>query len=186
MIELRLGNRYAKSILELAKEKGELKDVYQDFLLIEQVCAQNSDFVAMLKSPLIFSDKKQNIINLVFGPHFKSKITRMFVEIIVSKKREPYLRDIAQVFLDLHDKEKNITRGVLTSASPLTPAQKAQVLAQVEKDLGTTFELEEKVDPELIGGFVLRVGDLLYDGSISSSIRKLKQEFEKNPYIDKV
>lgn len=186
MIELRLGTRYAKSVLGLAKERGELGDVHDDFILIAQVCDQNKDFVNMLKSPLIFSDKKQEIIDLIFGKHFKSELTKNFLQIIIRKKREPYLRDIAIVFLDLYDQEKNITRGTLTSASALTDDQRKLILDQVEKDLGTTFNLEEEIDPELIGGFVLRVGDRLFDGSIAASVRQLKQEFEKNPYIEKV
>ena len=168
--------------MQLAIERKELEQVKTDFDLIESVCKENPAFVRMLKSPLISQSKKQAIIDQVFGKKF-SPITQNLVEIIVRKKREAYLRDIAIRFLYAYDKEKNITRGLLTSSKPMSEAQKAKIKAVVEDELKTSFIMEEAIDPELIGGFVLKVGDFLYDGSISAGLRKLKQEFEKNPYV---
>ena len=182
MIEIRLGTRYAKSILDLAIERGELEQVKADFDLIQETCDQSPDFELMLKSPLINAGKKQTIIDLTIGKHF-SEITKNLVQIIVRKKREAYLPDITDRFLFLYDKEKNITRGSLTSAQTLSDEVRKQIVSMVEKDLGTNFILDEKVDPELIGGFVLRIGDKLYDGSVATGLRKLRQDFERNPYI---
>lgn len=184
MIEIRLGDRYAKSVLMLAKEKGQLEEVHNDFLLIEETAKQSRDFELMLKSPLIRSDKKQVILDKIFKDKL-SKITTLLIEIIVRKGREMYLRDIAIRFLAAYDLEKNITRGVLTSSHPLTADHKAHIRKQVESLFNTTLEIEERIDPELIGGFVLKVGDFLYDGSIASSLRELKQEFDSNPYVKK-
>lgn len=184
MIEVRLGDRYAKSILDLAVERGTLDKVWQDFRLIASVADANPDFVRMLKSPIIQADKKHAILKSLFGK--TNEITQHFLKILVDKKREGYLRDIAIRFLSQYDAYKNITRGVLVSASPLTPAQKADIKKVVEKDLQTTFELEERIDPNLIGGFTLRVGDKLLDSSLSTRLRKLKQEFSKNPYVKQV
>lgn len=185
MLEVKLGKRYAKSILDLAREKGQMETVDKDFELIISVCESNPDFMRMLKSPLIYPDKKQKILNLIFGNSF-SPITQHLIEIIVRKKREVYLYDIAYAFQGLYDIEQGIIRGSLTSAKPLTKSQRDKVKSIVEKDLKTQFIVEEKVDPELIGGFVLKVGDNLYDGSISTRLRKLSQEFDKNPYLKKV
>ena len=182
MIEIRLGDRYAKSIIDLARERGEIESVRNDFAYIRALCKQNPDFVAMLKSPLIDSSKKIKIITAVIGGKL-SKMTDLLVEIIVRKKREGYLPDIAERFLAQYDLENNVTRGILTSAAPLSDELKARINEIVERDLKTTFKVEEKIDPELIGGFVLRVGDRLFDGSVSYNLRQLKQEFEKNPYI---
>ena len=113
MIEIRLGDRYAKSILELAEERKDIEKVHADFELINGVCEQSPDFLQMLKSPLISSTKKQKIIDEIFGGKF-SELTKNLVEIIVRKKREPYLRDIAVRFLALYDLKKNITRSATT------------------------------------------------------------------------
>lgn len=182
MIEIRLGDRYAKSIIDLAREKGEIEAVRNDFAYIRDLCKQSPDFLNMLKSPLINTYKKEVIIQKVLGGKL-SAITTNLVDIIVRKKREGYLPDIAERYLAQYDAEKNVTRGVLISAAPLSEDQKARIRAIVERDLKTSFIVEEKIDPSLIGGFVLRIGDKLFDGSVSYNLRQLKQEFEKNPYI---
>ena len=181
MIEIRLGDRYAKSILSLATERNEVAAVHKDFELISNVCDSNPDFVRMLKSPLISQNKKQAILDGIFGGKL-SPITKNLVEIIVRKKREPYLVDISERFLALYDRQMNITRGTLVSAVPLTDAQKKAIKDRVEKEMKTSFVLEEKIDTELIGGFQLRIGDNLFDGSIASRLRELVQEFDSNPY----
>lgn len=185
MIEIRLGDRYAKSILELAEERKEVDKVREDFQLIRAVCASNRDFVNMLKSPLINVEKKEAILGQIFKDKF-SPITQHLIQIIVRKHREKYLLDIAVRFLALFDKGHNITRGVLTSSAPLEPAQRKAIVSLVEKELDTQFELVEEVNPELIGGFTLHVGDKLFDGSIANRLRDLKQEFKNNPYVKKV
>lgn len=185
MIEIKLGDRYAKSILQLSEERKEVEVVHKDFELIEATCDGNPDFLNMLRSPLISSDKKQRILDLVFKGRL-SEMTNKLIEIIVRKKRERYLYDIAVRFGELYDQTHNITRGVLTSAAPLSDAQRQTILEMVEKQLGTSFKMEEKIDPELIGGFSLKVGDLLFDGSTAARLRDLKQEFLNNPYVKKV
>jgi F-type H+-transporting ATPase subunit delta len=182
MIEIRLGDRYAKSIIDLARERGEIEAVRNDFAYIRDLCKQSPDFLNMLKSPLINTYKKEVVIQKVLGGKL-SAITANLVDIIVRKKREGYLPDIAERYLVQYDTEKNVTRGVLTSAAPLSEDQKARIRTIVERDLKTTFIVEEKIDPSLIGGFVLRIGDKLFDGSVAYNLRQLKQEFEKNPYI---
>lgn len=182
MIDIKLGDRYAKSIFELARERGEMEKVEADFELIEKVCRQNPDFTAMLRSPLVFSDKKQAVIDSIFKGKL-STITTELIRIIVRKKREAFLLDIAVRFQALYDAKSNITRGVLTSAAALPAEMKARIKSMIEKELTTTFTFEEKIDPELIGGFVLRIGDYQFDGSIASGLRKLQNEFDSNPYV---
>lgn len=182
MIEIKLGDRYAKSIIELAAEKGQLEAVRKDFKLILDVIRENRDFRAMLKSPVVNPTVKQKILTKVFAGKL-SPITDLFVQIIVRKHREMYLLDIAERFVHQYELRNNITRGVLTSAIPLSDAQRKTILEKVEKQMGTTFLLEEKVNPELIGGFVLRVGDVLFDGSIATELKDLKSEFVNNPYV---
>jgi F-type H+-transporting ATPase subunit delta len=185
MIEIKLGDRYANSILGLAKERGETELVRNDFQLIQRVCKSNPDFVNMLESPLINSDKKQNILNEIFKGQF-CQITQSLIEIIVRKKREAYLDDIADRYLFLYDKLNNTTRGVLISAAPLSEPQKAKIKKLVEEVLKTDFVLTEKIDESLIGGFVLRIGDRQFDASIASRLRELKQEFDSNPYVKQI
>ncbi len=185
MIEIKLGTRYAKSLYTLAEEKNLLQEVKNDFTLIQSVCKSNPDFVVMLKSPLVYADKKQKVIELIFGNKINS-MTLELIRIMIRKGREPFLRDVAECFLSLYDQRNKITRGVLVTAEPISEAQFNAICKKVETALGTTFILEKNTDPNLIGGFVLEVGDRLFDGSISGKLRKLRHEFDKNLYIQKV
>ena len=182
MIEIRLGDRYAKSIYDLAMERKEVEKVRQDFQLIDKVCGQNPDFRNLLASPIVNTGKKQTIISLIFKDKL-SVLTENLVQIIVRKKREMYLPDIAQRYLDLYDRRNNITRGTIISATKLEAAQKQAIVDLVKQELKTDFQVVEKVDPELIGGFKLFVGDRLFDGSIASRLRDLQQQFLNNPYV---
>jgi F-type H+-transporting ATPase subunit delta len=183
MVEDRIGYRYAKSLFDLAKEKQILEDVREDMALIHQVCIENRDFLVMLKSPLINGDKKLKVLRSIFSKKFTSDFTQLLMDIIVKKGREKFLDYVAKSFLQLYDIEKHIQRGKLISAKPLSNEQVEQIKAEVAKETGDTFELEMEVDPSLIGGFVLKIGDKLFDGSIATSLRQLKQDFRKNTYI---
>jgi F-type H+-transporting ATPase subunit delta len=182
MIEIRIGDRYANSILGLAKERGLTERVRDDFQLVKKVCQSNPDFVNMLESPLIHADRKQAIIDAIFKKNF-TEITQSLIEIIVRKKREAYLDDIAERYLFQFDKLNNVTRGELVSASPMTEEQKSKIKKLVEKEMKTDFVLTERIDADLIGGFVLRIGDKQFDASIASKLRALKNEFDSNPYV---
>lgn len=185
MIEIKLGDRYANSILVLAKERGQVERVREDFQLIQRVCRSNPDFVNMLESPLIKGDKKQRILDEIFKDSF-SDITKTLIEIIVRKKREGYLDDIADRYLFQYDKLTNITRGELRSAFPMSAAQVDVIKKQVEKELHTQFEIVQVIDKDLIGGFILNIGDKQFDASILARLRALKYEFDSNPYVKQV
>jgi F-type H+-transporting ATPase subunit delta len=183
MIDDRIGYRYAKSLFDLAKEKNLLEEVKVDMELIHLTSVQSRDFRSMLNSPLISPKKKRTILQAIFKDKFDTDFTKLLVEIMVRKGRERYIDNAAKAFLQLYDLEKHIQRGKLISAMPLTDAQIAEIRKEVEKETGDDFEMDVEIDPALIGGFVLKIGDQLFDGSIASSLRKLEQEFQTNTYI---
>lgn len=183
MIDDRIGYRYAKSLFDLAKEKNLLEEVKVDMELIHLTSVQNRDFRSMLNSPLISPGKKKTILEAIFKGKFGTEFTKRLVEIMIRKGRERYVDNAAKAFLQLYDLEKHIQRGKLISAMELSDTQIAAIKKEVEKETGDDFEMDVEVDPTLIGGFVLRIGDRIFDGSIASSLRKLEQEFQTNTYI---
>ncbi len=179
MVEDRIGHRYAKSAFELAEEKGVLDDVHTDMGLFMEVYEDNRDFRSMLESPIVKLDIKQKILDRIFSANFKSELMQMLVELVVRKNREMYLPYVAKAFLDIYDEVKGIERGTISSAVPLTDDQVKEIQETLEKTTGKRFELTEEVDPELIGGFVLKVGDTQFDGSVVSALRRAKQQLMK-------
>lgn len=176
MVEDRIGYRYAKSAFSLAQEQKDLDNTHSDMKMISDLCQENHEFVAMLQSPIINGTKKQEVLNLIFKGKFETKLVPLLVEMIVRKGREAFLPHVAHSFMEMYDEVKGILRGVLTSAVELPKATIAEIKANLEKSSGKAFEFTTEIDPELIGGFTLKVGDTLFDGSIEASLRRLKQE----------
>lgn len=179
MVEERIGYRYAKSVFALAKEKNSLETMHDDMAMVKEVIDENRDLKLMVQSPIVNGSKKQEVLEQVFSKHYKSELAPMFVKLITSKGREMYLPEIATAFLNLYDEEKGIVRGTLTSASEMDAKMAMEVQKALAKKTGKTFIIDEEVDPELIGGFTLKIGDDLYDGSIAGSLRRLKKSFRK-------
>lgn len=179
MVEDRIGYRYAKSAFSLAEEKDILEDVHGDMGLFMDVWEQNRDFQTLLDSPIVKNDKKQAIIDAIFKPHFQSELMKLLVEMIVRKGREMYLPQVASSFMSIYDQVKGIGRGTLTSAIPLSDDQVKEIQGNLEKATGKTYELTEEVNPDLIGGFILKVDDTLFDGSIASSLRRARKQLKE-------
>lgn len=176
MVEDRIGYRYAKALFDRATEIGDIEASRKDMEFIRATIAENRDLALFFKSPLVSSGRKQKIVDKIFAGQFEGKSTEKLVEMIVRKRREMYLPQVADAFLMLYDKQQKIQRGVLTSAVPLSKEQVLQIKSQMEKQTGNRFELVEAVNSDLIGGFTLEIGDTLFDGSVSGTVRRLKQQ----------
>ncbi|RZJ99364.1 MAG: ATP synthase F1 subunit delta [Flavobacterium sp.] len=171
------GARYAKSLLDLSKEQNAVEEVKNDMVFFEKIVDENSELEAILKNPIVPLDKKQGILQGVFGGKVHA-ITASFFKLIVSKGRSAILYDTSEQFVAQYNAIKGIVTAEVTSASALTDANKAEVISLVKKELGANEVLvKEKVNPELIGGFILKVGDRQFDASIASGLNKLKKEF---------
>lgn len=182
----RLASRYAKSLLDLAIEKGQLEEVYADMLWFQSVCKSNRDFVGLLRSPIISGDKKIKIVEAVAGGKL-SQLTKAFNTLLTNKSRESNSPEIAQAFIAQYKEHKNIHTVKLTTASPVSDAVKNAIVAQVKKTSGyKNIELEEKVDKDIIGGFVLQIGDKLVDVSIAYDLKAVARQFENNDFIYKI
>jgi F-type H+-transporting ATPase subunit delta len=180
-----VATRYAKSLLDLAVAQGKLKEVHEDMQLVKSVADQNRDFVVMLESPVIKTDKKQAILHEIF----KGKITDMtmsFLDILTSKRREMYIDDVANSFVEQYKEHKKILTAVIVSASGLDDTTRKKVLDLVKQTAQGEVELIEKVDKSLIGGFVLTVGDKQVDASILRKLNELRKNFSENPYVSEL
>ena len=182
MTESRVSNRYAKSLLDLALEKGQLEQVREDMLLVFSTVRDSKELEIMLRSPVIKTDKKQEILKAIFGGKI-GVITTEFIDIITRKRREGELEGIANAFLNQYKKHKQILTAVITTANGLDEKLRTQVTDIVKGAAGNQVELIEQINKDLIGGFVLRVGDNQVDASILRQIRNLDRSFSENPYV---
>jgi F-type H+-transporting ATPase subunit delta len=177
MVEGRIGYKYAKPLFEQAEEDGTLEQLRQDMETIRDTCEQSRELGSFLKSPVVNAAKKKAVLEAIFGKSMKSEKTVSYLDFIVEHGREDFLPDIASTFLKLYDDSRGIVRGTLTSATPLDDATIAGIKRKVEQEMGGTFYLETKTDPAMLGGFTLEIGDRYFDGSVTTALRRLKQEF---------
>ncbi len=184
MKENRVSYRYAKSLLNFSIEQKKLEDTFADMETILKAIDGSKDLDLLLKSPVVKSDKKQSIIDAIFGDVL-GDISKEFVRIIVRKGREQYLGMIAQAFVKQYKEHKNITTAEVVTAIPLDETLRNKVLDMIKKSPEITgdVELVERVDKEVIGGLLVRVGDRQNDATIARRLNELKQEFYHNPYV---
>lgn len=179
MLETKVAIRYAKSLIELARERGVADAVKADMQLLVGVCAMNREFPVLLANPIVHGYKKRAILKQVFETKVNS-LTNSFFDILVKKGREGFLEGIAHQYLAQYKKFKGIETAVITSAVGLDDTLRAAVYKIISESLNSEIELIEKVDKRIIGGLIVRVEDKQYDASISSELKKLARAFAVN------
>ncbi len=186
MADVRVASRYVRSLLSLAVDQNALEEVHNDMLMFDRVCDSNRDFLVMLRSPVIKHDHKRDILEKLFKSRVHS-LTWAILDIITRKNREPLLPAIADNFHKAYNEYHGIGFASVTSAVQLDAKLRAEIdtVAKKLSDRSKT-ELKEKVDPALIGGFILNVGDKQIDASIASKLRALKLSFSYNPYLKEI
>lgn len=182
MNDHRINLRYATALYEYAAEKNRIEEVYHDVRLISDVCKENRELRLFLKSPVVFTDKKLRVLNELFKSKV-SEVTYTFIEILVRKRREEYLPGILDAFVSIYREAKNIKVAEVTSSTPLDSSIKERLIKKLESQTGSSIILNEKVDPSVIGGLIIRVEGDVFDDTIRKKVQQLRQEFNVNTYI---
>jgi F-type H+-transporting ATPase subunit delta len=186
MLNPRLAGRYAKSLRDLANERNELEAVYNDMLYLQALCRQSREVVTLLRSPVITPDKKLAVINALT----KGKIgasTEAFIRLMVNKAREEFLPEVIPAFIAQYKKQKDIHVVKLTTAMPASEELKKQIIDRVQSlTKMKNIELKTEVQEDIIGGFLLEIGDTLVDASISYDLNKIRSQFLNNDFIYKI
>jgi F-type H+-transporting ATPase subunit delta len=186
MPNARLAGRYAKSILDLAIEQGQLEAVYADMKYIQAACNASSEFVNMLRSPIIKADQKNSILSAVLKNNV-GVLSNAFIVLLVKKGRESDLHEIANTFIEQYNSMKGIHQVTLTTAVEISAEVKNSIEQKVKSDNSfTSVELTTKTDESLIGGFVLEFNNNLLDASISRDLKDIKKQFLQNEFVAKI
>ena len=183
MSVIRIASRYAKSLIDLALEQDKLERVLEDIKSFKKATT-NREFYLLLKSPIINATKKQQIFNALFEGKF-DQMTNAFIKIILAKGREAYLPEIADEFINQYKEIKHISTVKLTTAAPLG----AETVSRIKQKLVASAETEAhvelitKVNPDILGGFLIEFDDKLYDASVTHKMELLRKEFSNNLFV---
>lgn len=178
----RISDRYAKSLLDLAIDGNKLDVVLGDVESF-QAMLESNDLLILLKSPIVSASKKGSIFKALFEGKF-NELTMTFFDVILRKGREEYLPEIAADFIKQYKIKKGITDVTLTTAVSLPDSLLEEIKAKLLDSNATesSVELETKVNSDLIGGFMVEIGDRLYDDSISHKLSELRKQFASTNY----
>ena len=185
MKDARAALRYAKAILNLAKDTESETAVNDDMLFISNTIAENKDLAVMLNSPIVKAVDKMNVLNALFEGKVHT-ITLGLFHLLQDNKRIAMLKSIAKQYSIIYDFLKRIQVAKVTTAVPLTEELQTKVMAKIVALTGNKASLENSVNPAILGGFILRVGDVQYDASISNHLNELRKEFDNSHYIPKI
>lgn len=178
--------RYAKSLMELALERDQLEQMRADLKLMLNTCKGSEELRIMLKSPVIRADQKTRALNTIFAGQV-GEIAQRFIAIVTRKGREVLIPEIARAFEELYLEHKNIVICSITTAVKLTAVELEQVRKLTAiRHPGKTIEMREVVDPAILGGGIIQVGDLQWDASLRYKLHVIRRTFAENPYIPKL
>lgn len=182
----RLASRYAKSLLDLAVEQNCVEDTLKDIQLLASICQQSKDFTNVLRSPVIKSDKKQSIIDAVVGNGLH-QLSQAFIKLLINKGRENNLPDIASAFIQQYKQLKNIKTVKITTAVPANDKVRDAVRNKIQSaHPNALIELEEAVDPAILGGLMVQMDDIMFDFSIRRDLNDVRNQFMKNIYVSQI
>jgi F-type H+-transporting ATPase subunit delta len=166
--------RYAKALLELSIENSKIEHVSSDMKRIVESSNETQDFKVFLKSPVINTDKKVEILMVLFDGF--ETLTMSFIQLITKNKREYLLVEIAEAFLYQLKKYQQIVPVSIKSAQKLEKDTLDQILNKLKSHVTGDFEVTEEVDESLIGGFIVRMDDKQIDASVLTQLNRMKQE----------
>lgn len=168
-----LGKTYARALLGACQNDGSVDVVLEH---LQQVCddylASSPQLLAAFESPRVSVGEKSRVIDRVFGDWAHSNLLR-FMKVMASRERLGYLRSVRRAAESLHDDVMGRVVAQVQTAVPLDDALRNDVVNQLSNRLGKAVRLEESVDPEIIGGMIVRVGDTVFDSSVSGRIAKV-------------
>ena len=177
MNESKIAVRYSKALFLSSKEKGQIKEIRGDMRFILQLSAMD-DFRDVIKSPVISNSKKREIMTALFKDNVNN-LTFSLITLAVNNNRESYLPGMARCYIDMADRHEGITKVMLKTAVTVNEKNRKRVIDIIEEDMDTKADIEEIVDEEIAGGYILRVEDLYFDASLKTQLRKILKELIK-------
>jgi F-type H+-transporting ATPase subunit delta len=176
MSVIQVASRYASALLEESRNRDILEQTYRDMKLIEETVVNNRELYLLLKSPIVKEGAKRASLDGIFGDKVGS-LSADFLRMLVRKKREGYLVNVIRAFYAAYNELKNIREVELITASPLSEAVESSIVRMIHSQIeASSLEIKKSVDPDLLGGFVIKIDDKVFDTSLHNKLSALRRE----------
>lgn len=181
MKETKVASRYARSLIMLAQKEGKLEEVRSDMLLVDHAVDGTYELELLLKSPVVKGDKKSKVIDAIFNGKVGDMVMS-FMQILIKKGREGLIHDVAEEVERQYLAENEIQKVEIVSAVALTEDQRKSILDSLSHLEAKTLTLDERIDPNIIGGLIVKVGDRQIDNSVLGRLQEYRSRFNTNYY----
>ena len=178
MLAQEVARKYAQALFGAAKEKGLIDKAYEQFNDLKAFLASDSTLLTFLKAPEVLEERKLALVRNVF----RERIEQLFIEfliVLVTKHRIAFLLEVIDEFTRLVEAEKGIGRATIITATPLNEKEKSDLVAKLAAKTGLKIELEEKVDPDILGGMIVILHNEIIDGSVRRGLDLLEAQLAK-------
>lgn len=175
-----VGRRYAKALLELAREQNQTDQVVRDVGALFDAWKQSEELRDLVRNPVIPRPALSAAVGAILERLNSSTLVRNTVNLLADRGRLAYLEDVLDAFGELAEAETGRVRAEVISAKPLSDAYYTRLQEKLQRATGQQIVLVKKEDPSLIGGVVTRIGDQVFDGSISNRLSELRESLLAN------
>ena len=173
-----IANRYAEALFQLSEEENISKEIYSELHDVVQLVKENKDLDNVFKSPLVAKNEKIDLIEALFNEKINNNL-KNFLKILVEKGRISSLQSIELTFKELLNEKHNILEGTVISAVSLTTEKVKELEETLSKKYNKNITLENKVDKSILGGVLVRLGNIQIDGSVKTRLDNIKDQLSQ-------
>lgn len=167
--------RYARALLKCSSEAGLEERVYQDMQVLSRNYIDVPELRTTIDNPMLAKDSKRKLLLTAAGKE-PTQLTKNFIDLVLKQDRESVIQFMANAYITLYRKQKNVIRGKLITASAVTPAMEQKMRKMVESNTNGTVEFETEVNPSIIGGFILEYDTYRMDASVKSKLNSILKQ----------
>ena len=171
--------RYARALLKSATDANIEDTVYADMQLLAKSYIEVPVLRHTIDNPMLAKDKKQMLLETAVGGDAAASLTKAFIALVLKEDRENMIQFMANSYVTLYRKQKNVIRGKLTTAAHVSADTAQKMRALVESNTQGTVEFETEVDPDIIGGFILEYDTFRLDASVKSKLNNILNQLKK-------
>ena len=182
MIGSRISKRYAKALLSLGQEDGNYMGYGEDLQEFGRFCSAHGEFLRVIANQIFSVEERKRVLDAVLDKSSFADMVKNFLRLLLDKNRIGGIQEIADYYSRLTDEISNITRADIVTARPLKEEVQGRLSAVLAGLTAKEVKIEVKEDESLIGGLVVRIGDLVLDGSIKAQIKGLKESLKRGEY----
>ncbi len=179
MIKYKVATKYAKALFSLAKDENLTEKVLTDLSLITEIFKISKDFQIVMVGAIVSKEEKKELIEDISKKYKFNKITENFLKILIDKRKIKFLPFILDKYQKLYRDDIGIMVAEIISAIKLQKSKINEIKKNLEKKLNKKLEINNKIDPEILGGIIVKTEGLTYDSSLKMQLTKIKENILK-------